>query len=156
MLAKGPESGYSIIQKIDERTEGAWRPGPGTMYPLLKSLLKEGLVKPTGESGGAGTKTYALTHRGRGEIDKTRQLFAGAGRKEPVMARLFSDILPGAVFAPLVVRRFRDNAETFRKKLEEVPEPERTALLQELRFLLDSQIQWIDSKLLKGPIPKPR
>ncbi|HKT22866.1 MAG TPA: PadR family transcriptional regulator, partial [Nitrososphaerales archaeon] len=38
-LSRGPETGYSIMQKIDERTDGAWKPGPGTMYPLLKSMV---------------------------------------------------------------------------------------------------------------------
>ena len=117
------------------------------MYPLLKSLRKEGLVKPTGESVAGGSKAYSLTARGRGEIERTRQMFAGAGKKEPVMARLFADLLPGPVFANMVVRRFRDNTETFREKLAEVPEPERTALLQEMRLLIEGQARWIDSQL---------
>jgi DNA-binding PadR family transcriptional regulator len=147
LLSRGSETGYSIIQRIDERTEGAWRPGAGTMYPLLKSLLREGLVKASGPKGRGGSKTYAITQKGKREIEKTRRLFAGVGRKEPVMSRLFSDLLPGAVFVPMMVRRYRDGAETIRQKFNEVPEPDRETLLRELRLLMESQIQWIDSEL---------
>jgi DNA-binding PadR family transcriptional regulator len=154
MLNNGSESGYSVIQKIDERTEGAWRPGAGTIYPLLKSLLKEGLVKPIGEAKAGGAKAYAITTKGKAELQKAREMFAGAGRREPVMARLFADLLPGELFAQMVVRRMRDNADNFRQKLSEVPEPARTALLTELRFLTESQAQWIESQLAKPNVPR--
>jgi len=162
-LSKGPETGYSIIQRIDERTDGAWRPGAGTMYPLLKGLLKEGLVRVTNPSGRGGSKVYSLTARGNAELERIRQQFAGAGKREPVMVRLFSDLLPGRVYVPMVVRRYRDAAEILRQKVDEVPEPEKTALLQELRLFLKSQIDWIDSQLgaypghresSKGPKPR--
>ena len=45
MLSKREETGYSIMRTIEDKTEGAWRPGPGTVYPLLRSLLKEGLLE---------------------------------------------------------------------------------------------------------------
>jgi len=147
-LSRGPETGYSIIQKIDDRTEGAWKPGAGTMYPLLKGLLKEGLVKVARSSGRGGSKIYSLTSGGEAELERIRQQFAGAGKREPVMVRLFSDLLPGSVYVPMVVRRYRDAAEVLRQKVSEVPQPERTALLQEFRLFLESQIGWIDSQLV--------
>jgi DNA-binding PadR family transcriptional regulator len=146
LLSKGPETGYSIIQRIDERTDGAWRPGAGTMYPLLKGLSDEGLVKAAGPSGRGGSRKYSLTQKGRKELESMRLQLAGAGRKEPVMVRLFSDLMPGSVYVPMVVRRFRDGAEVLRQKLAEVPDPDRTSLLQELRLLMNSQIEWIDSQ----------
>ena len=133
------------------------------MYPLLKGLLKEGLVRVTNPSGRGGSKVYSLTARGNAELERIRQQFAGAGKREPVMVRLFSDLLPGRVYVPMVVRRYRDAAEILRQKVDEVPEPEKTALLQELRLFLKSQIDWIDSQLgaypgnresSKGPKPR--
>jgi DNA-binding PadR family transcriptional regulator len=147
LLSRGEETGYSIIQKIDERTEGAWRPGAGTMYPLLKGLLKEGLVRVANPSRRGGSKTYSLTPSGRKELERIRQQMASAGRREPVMVRLFSDLMPGSAYVPMVVRRFRDGAEVLRQKIREVPQPERTALLKELRVLIESQLNWVDSEL---------
>ena len=156
LLSRSPQTGYSIIQKIDDTTEGAWKPGAGTMYPLLKGLLKEGLVKSVGGRRKGAVKAYALTPQGLQEIERVRAMIAGAGRREPVMARLFSDLLPGGVFVPMMVRRFRDGEENLRKKFTEVPESERGRLLREFRLALESQIAWIDSQLSPASTTSPR
>jgi len=147
LLSRGPQSGYSIMQRIDERTEGAWKPGAGTMYPLLKSLLKERMVRVVGQTGRGVSKIYALSSKGRHELEEARRLIAGAGRKEPVMGRLFSDLLPASVFVPVMVRRIRDGAEVLKEKVAEVPGDERASLLKELRAVLGSQLDWVDSQL---------
>jgi len=147
LLSREPQTGYSIIQTIDDRTEGAWRPGAGTMYPLLKSLTREGLVKVSGRGGKGVSKTYVLTSKGRRELEAVRKLVSGAGRREPVMSRLFSDLLPGSVFVPLMIRRIRDGAEVLKLKASEIPPGERIPILRELRTVLEPQIEWIDSQL---------
>src|SRR5438132_13484119 len=48
-IAQKPIHGYEIIQDIDSKTEGAWRPGAGSLYPILKKLVSEGLIKPEPE-----------------------------------------------------------------------------------------------------------
>jgi DNA-binding PadR family transcriptional regulator len=150
VLSKGPETGYSIIRKIDERTDGAWRPGPGTMYPLLKGLVADGLAKaPTGVSA-AGTRSYAITSRGRQELSKMRESLASMGRKERVIGRLFSDLLPAASFVPAMVNRYKEGIELFRQKVSEVPQPERDAYMKDMRLFMESQIAWIDAQVGKG------
>lgn len=146
LLSRGPESGYSIIQKIDEKTEGAWRPGPGTIYPLLAGLVKEGQARPASH-GSKGRKLYALTSKGKRELENLKSVIAGMGRKEGVMAKLFADILPGDVYVAMVVRRFREGATIFRQKVSEVPEPERSTILKEYKLLLESQGDWAESSL---------
>ncbi len=152
LLSRSPQTGYSIIQTIDEKTEGAWKPGAGTLYPLLKGLLKEGLVKLSGGSGGGVSKTYALTAKGKRSLDEARRMIAGLGRKEPVMGRLFAELLPGSVFVPMMLRRIKDGGEVFKQKVAELPEEERTPMLRELRLALGNQLEWIDSQLSEaGP-----
>ena len=117
------------------------------MYPLLKSLVKEGLAKVTKESGRGVSKTYALTPKGKQNLDEARQIIAGAGKKEPVMSRLFAELLPGEIFIPMIVRRFRDGADVFREKVDEIPKEARIPILREFRLVLGSQLEWIDSQL---------
>lgn len=62
LLAERPMHGYQIIQEIGERSDGAWKPSPGSVYPALQLLTDEGLVSAE-ESGGR--KTYSLTEEGR-------------------------------------------------------------------------------------------
>ena len=62
LLAEQPMHGYQIIHEIEERTNGGWKPSPGSVYPTLQLLADEGLITST-EAGGR--KTYALTETGR-------------------------------------------------------------------------------------------
>ncbi len=62
LLAEEPMHGYQIIQEITQRSHGAWRPSPGSVYPALQQLEDEGLVR-VGQQGGR--KVYELTDEGR-------------------------------------------------------------------------------------------
>ncbi len=44
LLARGPKNGAEIMNAIEEMSQGWWRPSPGSMYPLLESLVQEGLI----------------------------------------------------------------------------------------------------------------
>lgn len=75
LLAAQPMHGYQIITELTERSGGAWRPSPGSIYPTLQQLEDEGLVTAT-EQGGR--RTFSLTESGRAEVER-----ASAGRKAP-------------------------------------------------------------------------
>ena len=62
LLAEEPRNGYGLMQEIEARSNGAWRPSPGSVYPALSQLEDEGLVRAT-ESGGR--KLFELTDAGR-------------------------------------------------------------------------------------------
>jgi DNA-binding PadR family transcriptional regulator len=67
LLAEAPSNGYGLIKAISERSEGVWRPSPGSVYPTLQQLLDEGLIR-SAESGGSGTD-YELTDSGREYVE---------------------------------------------------------------------------------------
>jgi DNA-binding PadR family transcriptional regulator len=70
LLAEEPRNGYGLMQEIERRSDGVWRPSPGSVYPALQQLEDEGLVRiEAGESG----KTYALTDAGRQEVEARRE-----------------------------------------------------------------------------------
>ena len=45
LLEESPRNGYQIIQELSDRSNGAWRPSPGSVYPVLQQLEDEGLVE---------------------------------------------------------------------------------------------------------------
>lgn len=45
LLAEEPRNGYQLMQAIEERSEGLWRPSPGSVYPRLAQLEDEGLIR---------------------------------------------------------------------------------------------------------------
>ncbi|MBB4664084.1 PadR family transcriptional regulator [Conexibacter arvalis] len=62
LLAEEPRNGYQIMQELEQRSGGAWRPSPGSVYPALQQLEDEGLIR-SGEQDGR--KLYELTDAGR-------------------------------------------------------------------------------------------
>ena len=66
LLAEEPRNGYQLMQEIEQRSDGAWRPSPGSVYPALQLLEDEGLVRVEGE----GRKAYALTDEGRAHVEE--------------------------------------------------------------------------------------
>lgn len=44
-------NGYQVIQAISERSGGAWRPSPGSVYPTIAQLEDEGLVETVVDGG---------------------------------------------------------------------------------------------------------
>ncbi|QFZ22724.1 PadR family transcriptional regulator [Saccharothrix syringae] len=68
LLVERPMHGYEMIQEIGRRTDGLWRPSPGSVYPTLQLLADEGLVSVDEEAGGK--KLFTLTETGRAEAAK--------------------------------------------------------------------------------------
>jgi DNA-binding PadR family transcriptional regulator len=66
VLSNEAMNGYQIIQQIAERSGGAWKPSPGSVYPTLQLLADEGLIKAEESNG---RKTFSLTDAGRAEAE---------------------------------------------------------------------------------------
>jgi len=62
LLAEEPRNGYQIMQEVQERSEGAWRPSPGSVYPALQQLEDEGLIRSSEDNG---RKHFVLTDAGK-------------------------------------------------------------------------------------------
>src|ERR671933_1926895 len=67
LLAERPMHGYEMIQELETRTNGLWRPSAGSIYPTLQLLEDEGLVRSEESEG---RRRYFLTDAGRAESDK--------------------------------------------------------------------------------------
>ena len=59
LLARGPKNGAEIMNAIEEMSQGWWRPSPGSIYPLLESLVQEGFIAKRDDG------RYELTTTGR-------------------------------------------------------------------------------------------
>ncbi|MFD5463159.1 PadR family transcriptional regulator [Kitasatospora sp. NPDC127059] len=79
LLKERPMHGYEMIAEIAERTNGAWRPSPGSIYPNLQLLEEEGMI--TAEEVG-GKRLVSLTEKGRAEAEAgPAEPWAEAGRE---------------------------------------------------------------------------
>jgi DNA-binding PadR family transcriptional regulator len=74
VLAEQPGHGYEVMQTLEQRTGGAWRPSPGSVYPTLQLLEDEGLVRVEVRDG---RKVYELTDTGRTEAAERAEQAGG-------------------------------------------------------------------------------
>jgi DNA-binding PadR family transcriptional regulator len=67
LLKEQPLNGYQVMQELERRSHGVWRPSPGSIYPTLQQLEDEGLIaaQETGEG-----KIWELTTKGAGWLAK--------------------------------------------------------------------------------------
>lgn len=66
LLDERPMHGYELIEQLEERSGGAWRPSPGSIYPALRRMEARGLV--AGEDDEAGKRIYSITEEGHSRV----------------------------------------------------------------------------------------
>ncbi|MFC4604784.1 PadR family transcriptional regulator [Rhodococcus kronopolitis] len=101
LLAEGPMHGYELIQRIEQRSNGIWKPSPGSIYPALAQLEDEGLVLIEKV---AGRKTARLTDVGTTYVEEHAtdlgspwdEVSAGVGREAQDLRGLVGQLM-GAV-----------------------------------------------------------
>jgi DNA-binding PadR family transcriptional regulator len=70
LLEEEPRNGYQLMEEIESRSGGVWRPSPGSVYPALAQLEDEELIR---SDEGAGRRSFELTDAGRSYVDDNRE-----------------------------------------------------------------------------------
>ena len=71
-LSEKPMSGSELMEQIENRAGGFWKPSPGSIYPLLSWLQDSGYIKelPTEN----GMKRYELTQTGKSLFEEQKSV----------------------------------------------------------------------------------
>ncbi len=73
LLGAQPMNGYQIMQAIEQRSGGNWKPSSGSIYPTLQQLEDEDLVvAEEAKPGQSGSKTYKLSAKGKKHVDDNK------------------------------------------------------------------------------------
>lgn len=83
LIADSPRHGYDLIQEIETRTGGTYKPSPGVVYPALEIIQDIGWAIVRTEDG---KKTFHITEEGQAELVRE------AAAIEAIHARL-ADVL---------------------------------------------------------------
>jgi DNA-binding PadR family transcriptional regulator len=62
LVAERPIHGYALIKEIERITSEDWRPSPGSIYPALQTLVKNGLITSSADGR---RRIYDITPAGR-------------------------------------------------------------------------------------------
>ncbi|MGC9210940.1 MAG: PadR family transcriptional regulator [Nitrososphaeria archaeon] len=87
LLSQGEKSGAEIMKEIEKLSFGFWRPSPGTIYPTLYKLIKEGYIVRLENS------KYTLSEKGKEEIKGFEPIIAESFTVDHVL-----DLLEGYVY----------------------------------------------------------
>ncbi|MBS7615637.1 PadR family transcriptional regulator [Candidatus Bathyarchaeota archaeon] len=110
LLNEKPLSGSEIISEIEKKTNGSWKPSPGSVYPLLAWLQDNGYIRevPSEESG---IKRYTLTDKGKQLLEEQRKM-----RKQFHTGRkFFVPPLFGSLWLRIPPEEANDVREAFRR-----------------------------------------
>ena len=66
-LLDRPAHGYELIQAIETKAEGRWRPSPGAVYPALQLLVDQELITSAEHDG---KRVFEITDAGRTEAEE--------------------------------------------------------------------------------------
>ncbi|GIM80310.1 hypothetical protein Aco04nite_70060 [Winogradskya consettensis] len=123
LLLERPMHGYEMIQELESRTGGIWRPSPGSVYPTLQLLEDEGLI--VAEATG-GRKRFTLTEDGRPEAQTAAENPPWAQFSDDTMSQV-ADFRDAAVGIMSALRQvgFNGTPEQRQKALEVLNETKR-------------------------------
>jgi DNA-binding PadR family transcriptional regulator len=150
-IAQNPCHGYEILQDIDSKTEGAWRPGAGSIYPILKKLVANGFIKANEGTRGLDRKVYSITQRGLDSIKEDEKMFLYSGRNWMAMRRLFVELIQPEHLMRFMSEgtkgQFELTKEIMTSKMDVMPPKDREYILKEYVLDLERQLEWANSAL---------
>lgn len=140
-IAEQPRHGYEIIQHIEQRAGGSYRPSPGVIYPTLQMLEELEQARVVEQDG---RKVYAITDAGKADLETNRATV------EEFYAR-FTEDQPWESYAEdfaELMKRVGQLMTTFRKGAHRGRMS--PATLRAIRLALDEALRKIDD-VLNGP-----
>jgi DNA-binding PadR family transcriptional regulator len=114
LLSEKPMTGKEIIDEADSSSEGAWRPSPGLIYPLLGRLARDALVEEV-ENG-----RFAITPKGEKALDTHVEVQEQLERQIRLMSKLgLSVVSTGKFVAEEAFERILSVTSAVKEKIAE-------------------------------------
>lgn len=147
-LSDGPKSGYDLITSINQATEGSWKPGSGSIYPILRNLLKRGLVKVVG-TGTRSKQIYSLTDKGEEFFKEAKEIFNSISlQKWHTIKGMMLTLVEPQALARMLNETIEMQQEAWSKVLDsDLPDEDKVFLLKQHKLLVERHSLWLDKKI---------
>jgi DNA-binding PadR family transcriptional regulator len=90
-LSESSLSGAELQEQIGRSSAGVWKPGPGSIYFMIKGLRKAELIVEL--PGGAGTtRRYVISNKGKAELERKRGEVGREVRKQLEILAFYCDL----------------------------------------------------------------
>ena len=152
-IADKPAHGYDLMREIQEKTRGAWKPGPGSTYPILKELVTRGLIDTkSSKKEGRQQRVYSITKEGRKFVSGHTQWLASAGRNfaaiRPILVELTEADQVPTMFPSMASSNLEFHRELIESKKDRISRKDLRSMLKEYAQNLENQLTWTN-RLLK-------
>jgi len=144
-IAKKPMRGYDLMKEIEFKTEGAWRPGPGAVYPVLRKLVKEGYIAARKKAGGGPAQVmYEITPEGRRGVAEAKRAMGASSQRLRTMSSLFLDLMEADDLVRFVLNSFELQTGLVRAIVESekggLGDEDRLFVLRQYRLNLEREL----------------
>ncbi len=151
-IAEQPAHGYDILREIENKTEGSWRPGAGSIYPILKELVAEGYIKAEpSEKSRTSQRVYRITSEGEKYLQEHKGIPEKMGRGWGAMRRIIIDLIDPenvpTLFANYITGNLQFARELIESKGEQISPKEVKFMLKEYALNLERQLDWTNRML---------
>jgi DNA-binding PadR family transcriptional regulator len=151
-ISKSPIYGYQILTELEQKTRGAWRPGAGSIYPLLKKLERDGYIESERTEGRkTDQKRYTITLKGMERLKQAKETFRMMRSKISHMRWVIFDLLDPSEIPEYVVEGSKESFEGVRELVEtnigKITEKEIQLMLREYQLALERQQDWVNNFL---------
>ena len=88
-LTEKPMYVYEIIKHIESKTNGIYKPSPGSVYPVLRTLIKQGLIMVEEKEG---KKIYSITEEGLKKFNEIKEEKSILAEDSPMKRKIIDSL----------------------------------------------------------------
>jgi len=154
LLSTKPMHGYEIMDEIQKKSNGFWRPSAGSVYPTLMWLEDRSLIEavPSGEKE-EGKKVYQITMEGRAYLAECMKRFDEISNRIRTLGAFWLDFIYPKAWSEVALR----SLERHLLNLKEGVKYASTEALEDVRPIIEKVkkdlfeiSKEIDEKIAKG------
>jgi DNA-binding PadR family transcriptional regulator len=150
-----PAHGYDLLQEIESKTEGVWRPGPGSIYPILKELVRGGYIRAEShKKTGKPQHIYHVTSEGRALLQQSSEMLMKTGQNWGAMRSILIELVDPknipTMFTHMTAGQFTFLRGILESKRDKISRRELQFMLKEYALNLERQLDWTKRTLKKS------
>jgi len=90
-LSESSLSGAELQEQIGRSSAGVWRPGPGSIYFMIKGLREKELIVEL-PAGTGTTRRYVISNKGKAELERKKAEVGKEVRKQLEVLSYYCDL----------------------------------------------------------------
>jgi DNA-binding PadR family transcriptional regulator len=148
LLSDHEATGYAVIKSVADKTGGSWRPGAGSVYPLLNQLCEKGYIAVE-RVGPRGQKIYRITPKGLQKLEEARSLLVKAANRWLSLHPLLYDIVGADVVGEMLIRASKHHFQRWKTIVnsQALSRGEKVSFLKEMMANLERELLWLKAQL---------